>query len=61
MHLVLTPLEVLKKLRHQHFSWFEKEIQQTVLLFKQISELRWWYDMLCSQLNLMMWIHRIFL
>ena len=39
-HLVLTPLEVLNKLRHQHFSPFENmKYGKPVLLSKQFSEL----------------------
>ena len=56
-HLVLTPLEVLNKLRHQHFSRFENmKYGKPVLLSKQFSELPcvsggFWCDMLCSRLK----------
>ena len=57
MHLVLTPLKVLNKLRHQHFSRFENmKYGKPVLLSKQFSEVPcvsggFWCDMLCSRLN----------
>ena len=56
-HLILTPLEVLNKLRHQHFSRFENmKYGKPVLLSKQFSELPcvsggFWCDMLCSRLK----------
>ena len=56
-HLVLTPLEVLNKLRHQHFSRFgNMKYGKPVLLSEQFSELPcvsggFWCDMLCSRLN----------